>query len=232
MRLDPRTKLLILAIISVSVFMNKSILIECVFAGIPLLLLVVSAKLQKAMKYAAFFLALLLLQLYIVPILPVTVGGIVYMFAVYTRKLLPCFMLGSYLIAPTGVSKFLAALAKLRLPKGLTISLAITLRYFPTMGEEWSSIRDAMALRGISASIGGLICHPVQTMEHVYVPMLVSASKISDEITQAAITRGIEHTGERSCLESVSFSVLDLLTVLTYIALIAAMIYANTRGVF
>ena len=154
------------------------------------------------------------------------------MFAVYIRKLLPCFMLGSYLIATTGVSKFLAALAKLRLPKGLTISLAITLRYFPTMGEEWSSIRDAMALRGISASIGGLICHPVQTMEHVYVPMLVSASKISDEITQAAITRGIEHTGERSCLESVSFSVLDLLTVLTYIALIAAMIYANTRGVF
>ena len=36
MRLDPRTKLLILAVTSVSVFMNKSIAVECVLAGIPL----------------------------------------------------------------------------------------------------------------------------------------------------------------------------------------------------
>lgn len=232
MKLDPRTKLLILAVTSISVFMNKSIIIECVFAGIPLLLLGVSGSRIKLLKYAAFFLGFLFVQLYIVPILPITVGGIVYMFAVYIRKLLPCFMLGSYLIATTSVSKFLAAITKMHLPKGLTIALAITLRYFPTMGEEWTSIRDAMALRGISASMSGLVCHPVQMMEHVYVPMLVSASKISDEITQAAITRGIEHAGERTCMEKVSFSILDLLMVITYVMLIAGMVYANRQGVF
>ena len=167
MRLDPRTKLLILAVTSVSVFMNKSIAVECVLAGIPLVLLSVSGNLKRMLKYAAFFLALLLIQLFIVPRLPVTFGGIVYMFAVYIRKLLPCFMLGSFLIATTSVSKFLAAITKLRLSKGLTIALAITLRYFPTMREEWASIRDAMALRGISASAAGLISHPIQTMEHV-----------------------------------------------------------------
>ncbi|OKZ59411.1 MAG: transporter, partial [Clostridiales bacterium 45_37] len=181
MRLDPRTKLLILAVTSVSVFMNKSIAVECVLAGIPLALLSTSGNLKRMLKYAAFFLTLLLIQLFIVPRLPVTFGGIVYMFAVYIRKLLPCFMLGSFLIA---------AITKLRLSKGLTIALAVTLRYFPTMREEWASIRDAMALRGISASAAGLISHPIQTMEHVYVPLLVSASRISDEITQAAITRG------------------------------------------
>ena len=133
MRLDPRTKLLILAVTSVSVFMNKSIAVECVLAGIPLVLLSVSGNLKRTLKYAAFFLALLLIQLFIVPRLPVTFGGIVYMFAVYIRKLLPCFMLGSFLLATTGVSKFLAAITKLRLSKGLTIALAITLRYFPTM---------------------------------------------------------------------------------------------------
>ena len=158
MRLDPRTKLLILAVTSVSVFMNKSIAVECVLAGIPLVLLSVSGNLKRMLKYAAFFLALLLIQLFIVPRLPVTFGGIVYMFAVYIRKLLPCFMLGSFLIATTSVSKFLAAITKLRLSKGLTIALAVTLRYFPTMREEWASIRDAMALRGISASAAG---HPV-----------------------------------------------------------------------
>lgn len=103
MRLDPRTKLLILAVTSVSVFMNKSIAVECVLAGIPLVLLSTSGNLKRMLKYAAFFLTLLLIQLFIVPRLPVTFGGIVYMFAVYIRKLLPCFMLGSFLIATTGV---------------------------------------------------------------------------------------------------------------------------------
>ena len=232
MRLDPRTKLLILAVTSVSVFMNKSIAVECVLAGIPLVLLSVSGNLKRMLKYAALFLALLLIQLFIVPRLPVTFGGIVYMFAVYIRKLLPCFMLGSLLIATTSVSKFLAAITKLRLSKGLTIALAITLRYFPTMREECASIRDAMALRGISASAAGLISHPIQTMEYVYVPLLVSASRISDEITQAAITRGIEHTGERSCIEKIAFSFADLLVVIAYAALVAGMIYAGMKGVF
>ncbi len=117
MRLDPRTKLLILAVTSVSVFMNKSIAVECVLVGIPLVLLSVSGNLKRMLKYAAFFLALLLIQLFIVPRLPVTFGGIVYMFAVYIRKLLPCFMLGSFLIATTSVSKFLAVITKLRLSK-------------------------------------------------------------------------------------------------------------------
>lgn len=64
MRLDPRTKLLILAVTSVSVFMNKSIAVECVLAGIPLVLLSVSGNLKRMLKYAAFFLALLLIQLF------------------------------------------------------------------------------------------------------------------------------------------------------------------------
>ena len=83
-----------------------------------------------------------------------------------------------------------------------------------------------MALRGIS------LCRPLQTMEYIYVPMLVSASKISDEITQAAITRGIEHTGERSCIEEVFFSFFDLLLLILYAGLIPFMIYANLKGVF
>ena len=57
MRLDPRTKILILAVTSVSVFMNKSIAVECVLAGIPLVLLSTSGNLKRTLKYAAFFLA-------------------------------------------------------------------------------------------------------------------------------------------------------------------------------
>ena len=144
----------------------------------------------------------------------------------------PCFMLGSLLISTTRVSEFLAAVGKLRLPKGFTISLSITLRYFPTMGEEWNSIKDAMALRGIPVTAAGILRHPMRTMEYVYVPMLVSASKISDEITQAAITRGIDHVQRRTCMETVRFHVMDMLVLVAYITVILLAFLANGKGWF
>ena len=230
MLLDPRTKLLILAITSVSVFMNEKMLIECAFAFIPFLLLLRAKQFRLAFKSGTAFIILLVIPFVIVPHLPITVGGIVYMFAVYIRKLIPCFMLGSLLIKTTKVSTFLAAISRLHLPKGFTIALSITLRYFPTMAEEWGFIKDAMSLRGISVSPVGLFFHPVRTMEYVYVPMLVSASKISDEITQAAITRGIDHLKRRSCLENVRFRLWDVLLLLLYAGIVVLLIFTSVKG--
>ena len=230
MFLDPRTKLLILAITSVSIFLNESMLIEGAFIFIPFLLLLQAKHIRLAFKSGAAFIILLALPMLLVPHLPVTAGGILYMFAVYIRKLIPCFMLGSLLIRTTKVSTFLAAISRLHLPKGFTIALSITLRYFPTMTEEWGFIKDAMSLRGISASPAGLLFHPVRTMEYVYVPMLVSASKISDEITQAAITRGIDHLERRSCLENIRFRMRDALLLLLYSSLVVLIIFNTVKG--
>ena len=230
MKLDPRIKLLILAVTSISVFLNRSIAVECIFVFVPLFFLLFAREFKKAIRYGSLFLLLLLVQLFLVPYLPVAVGGIVYMFAVYIRKLIPCFMLGSFLISTTRVSKFLAAVGRFRLPKGFTISLSITLRYFPTIKEEWSAVKDAMALRGIPVTAGGFLRHPMRTMEYVYVPMLVSASKISDEITQAAITRGIDHVQRRTCIENVRFHIWDGVALACYIGTVLFAVLAAARG--
>ena len=57
MKIDPRTKLLILAITSISVFLNGSITIECIFAALPFLLLLSTKKIYTSLKYVALFLA-------------------------------------------------------------------------------------------------------------------------------------------------------------------------------
>ena len=230
MTLDPRTKLLILSITSISVFLNESIVIECLFTAIPVFLLLQAKEFRTASRYGILFIVLLMVQLLVILKLPVTMGGIIYMFDVYIRKLIPCFMLGTFLIRTTKVSVFLAAFSRLHLPKGFTIALSVTLRYFPTMAEEWGYIKDAMALRGISASFSGTLRHPVRIMEYVYVPMLVSASKISGEITQAAITRGIDHVGKRSCIEKVYFSIWDALIIVIYIGIICMLFFDFLRG--
>ena len=83
MFLDPRTKLLILAMTSISVFLNKSILIECAFVLVPSLLFLQAVQFRPVIKNTVIFIILLLVQLALVPKLPVSAGGIVYMFSVY-----------------------------------------------------------------------------------------------------------------------------------------------------
>ena len=69
MFLDPRTKLLILAMTSVSVFLNKSILIECIFVSIPSILFAQARLFRPVIKNIAVFIVLLVVfrTLFVLP---------------------------------------------------------------------------------------------------------------------------------------------------------------------
>lgn len=220
MKLDPRTKLLILTVTSLIVFSVKMTFVECLLVLLPFLLLMIFKQYKTAIKYSVFYTVLLFLGIVLAPMLPMGIGSGLLVFSTYIRKLIPSFMLATLLISTTKVSEFLAAVGRLHLPKGFTVALSITLRYFPTMGEEWRYIKDAMELRGISTTLGGFLRHPIKSMEYIYVPMLTSATKISDEITQAAITRGIEHTTKRTCITEIAFTIYDALVFLCYVCLL------------
>lgn len=221
MKLDPRTKLLLLTMTSLVIFFVEMTVVECLLVLCPFLLLMAFKQYKIAIKYGIFYTVLLFLGLVVAPLLPLGLGSVVLVFSTYLRKLVPSFMLATLLVSTTKVSEFLAAVGRLHLPKGFTIALSITLRYFPTMGEEWRYIRDAMELRGISTNLMGFLRHPAQSMEYVYVPMLTSATKISDEITQAAITRGIEHTAKRTCVTDIAFTIYDGFVLFCYVCVIA-----------
>ena len=73
---DPRTKLLILSITSISVFLNESIVIECLFTAIPVFLLLQAKEFRTALRYGILFIVLLMVQLFVILKLPVTIGGV------------------------------------------------------------------------------------------------------------------------------------------------------------
>ena len=89
MKLDPRTKLIILVVTSLCAFLNNSILVECVFFGVPALLLLAYGRWRSFCKFLFLFALLLAAQLLLVPILPTAAGGVIFMFALYIRKLIP-----------------------------------------------------------------------------------------------------------------------------------------------
>ena len=116
------------------------------------------------------------------------------------RKFLPCFILGKWILTKTEVSEFVAVMWKLRLPQTAIIPLSVVFRYFPTIKEEWASIRAAMKMRGIHVSL-----------EHIMVPLLMSAVNVSEELSAAALCRGLDSPEPHTSLVQVRFRFSDVL---------------------
>lgn len=113
---------------------------------------------------------------------------------------MPCFILGKWILTKTEVSEFVAVMWKLRLPQTAIIPLSVVFRYFPTIKEEWASIRAAMKMRGIHVSL-----------EHIMVPLLMSAVNVSEELSAAALCRGLDSPEPHTSLVQVRFRFSDVL---------------------
>jgi energy-coupling factor transport system permease protein len=132
------------------------------------------------------------------------------------HKVFPCAFIGSLIISTTKTSEFLTAVSKLHIPKSFSIPLAIMLRYLPTVLEDFRYIKEAMTLRDVSPTICGFLTRPATTLECIYVPLLMAASKAADELTMASITRGIENPKVRTCFRPLGFKTIDLLVLILF----------------
>ncbi len=107
------------------------------------------------------------------------------------------------------VNEFLSAMNRVRAPKKLVIPMAVMLRYIPTIQEDWRYITDAMRMRDVSPSLAGFLTHPGMTVECIYVPLLMAASKAADDLSVASVTRGIENPNPRTCLVQIKCGISD-----------------------
>lgn len=206
---DPRTKLFLLLAGNLAVFLAPALWYEILLAGVILLFGIFCGVYRFAMKMAVAYLAVLALQLLGSVYLHGTLMVMIVSFVLFVRKIFPCAMLGGVLILTTRVNEFMAAMNRIRMPKSVVIPLTVMLRYFPAVGEDWRNIKDAMKMRDVSPSLGGLLAHPGRTAECIYVPLMMSASKIADELSAAAVTRGIENPKPRTCLQQIRFHTAD-----------------------
>lgn len=210
-RLDPRTELLLLIIANVVAFTYSAQWIEFAVIGILALLLICCGCIKSALKWIVFFICLVGIQYYVIPILPKILVIMFSVLTVYIRKLFPCLMIGALILKTTPVRFLIISLRKWHISQKMIIPLSITLRYFPAIKEEQRHIRDAMKLRKIRGFSRKLEC--------MVVPMLMSATGTADELSAAAITRGIENPIEKTCIVDLRFHIQD------YICLIVGCIF-------
>lgn len=218
--LDPRTKLFILLVGNFTVFFASSLRYEIMFACVILTLGILCGVHEFSFKMAVIYSIILIIQMLSVIYLNGTFKVMIISFCMFIRKIFPCGMLGGILISTTRVNEFMAAMNRIHMPKSIVIPFTVMLRYFPMVGEDWRYIKDAMKMRDVSPSFSGLIVNPIQTVECVYVPLMMSASKIADELSAAAVTRGIENPKLRTSLQKIHFSYTDAVCTICFSVLL------------
>ena len=126
--------------------------------------------------------------------------------------------LGAWFVTTTRVSTLLAALNQLRAPRFLTIPLAVLFRFVPVALDEARGVIEAMRLRGYSGSY--LWRHPLQCIEKLVVPVLAASARSADDLSAAALIRGLGGGGRPTVVDRLRFGSADAVL----LALSAAMV--------
>ncbi len=222
LHLDPRTKLFLILLCVLSAMFAPSLVWQFVLVALIGLLAAASGKWRYALRGMAAYALICAFTVWCMGVLTGTWRTMFVAFLGLVHKVYACGMLAGLVIATTKVGEFLSAMARLRCPKKLTIPLAVMLRYLPTIREDGRFIRDAMRLRDVSPTFWGFLKAPAMTVNCIYVPLLTAASKAADELSVAAVTRGIENPKPRTSLVKIRMSAADYLTVALFAAFLAA----------
>lgn len=126
----------------------------------------------------------------------------------------PGIMTGAYLISSTSVSEFISAMERMHVTEKIIIPLSVIFRFFPTIKEEYQAIRDAMKMRNIR--FGGK--NPFLMIEYRLIPLMVSVIKIGDELSAAALTRGLGAPVRRTNVCEIGFHVQDFIAIVVCFA--------------
>lgn len=206
--LDPRTKLLLLFTSSVFVVGNAGEAWMNVFYWILVYLPVLLLFAEKEWKTGIIAIIIYLGSFYAQEALQHELTGVESMLALslyIITKILPTVILARYIVKSTKVSEFLTAMNKMHVSDKITIPISVIFRFFLTVVEESRAINDAMRMRGIEMGAN----KASEAIEYRMVPLIASCSIIGEELSAAAMTRGLDVGKKRSCIWKIKFRFLD-----------------------
>lgn len=248
-RLDPRTKLLMVIIYIVALFLCKWF----VSYAVALLFLVTAVALSKIRPKALFKgLKPLLIIIIFTAVLNLfyTDGTVLVKFwifqitregiinAVFLVLRIMLLVMGTFLLTYTtspialtdGLESLLSPLKKLHFPvHELAMMMSIALRFIPTLIEETDKIISAQKARGADFETGNIF-RRAKALIPILVPLFVSAFRRADELATAMECR-CYHGGEgRTRLKQLRYMRLDAAAYALGTALLAAVIVLRCFG--
>jgi energy-coupling factor transporter transmembrane protein EcfT len=219
--LNPVTKILCIIAINITITFGINVIMEIVLLACMSGLFLANGKWKKCIGYTLIFAFLLFGDKFILPVITLpwlsTLACLVF---IAFRKFFFCIMSADFFISTTEINRMIASLEKIKVPQVIIIPLAVLVRFFPTVKEEWIHIRTAMRMRNIGTGAGQILRHPIEAMEYMIVPLLFSTIKIGEELAAAALARGLGMHNQRTNLCHVSLKMADYLVMGCAVAIV------------
>ena len=226
--LDPRAKLFLILLCVLSSMFAPSLVYQFVLVLLIAALGMLSGKWKYSVKAVCFYAVICALTIWIIAAMTGTLRTMFVAFLGLFHKVYACGMLAGIVLSTTKVSEFLSAMNRIHAPKKFVIPFAVMLRSIPTLQEDWRFIKDAMRMRDVSPSLSGFLSHPGMTIECIYVPLMMMASKAADELSIASVTRGIENPNPRTCLVQIKCGIADWTAM--FVAVVFLVVELCVRG--
>jgi len=227
-RFDPRTKLYMVFVVSSVVLISATTpflwAVRIIMTMIPIILLILEKRYVSALRFFLLYAVALALSFFflsedstgIIKAFLTGYCGIVVSFA-------PAMITAWYMVRTTKIGEFMSAMQKMHVPDGISISLAVIMRFFPTIKEEYLSIRDAMKMRGIMLGGG----NAVKMVEYRLIPLLFSIVNIGDELSAAAVTRGLGGKVKRTSVVELKLKAHDYMLMILFSAVLVIFVYCK-----
>ena len=182
---------------------------------------------SPSLSYVVVFVGSYLAMIFLIPQFSGFLKFILFgCFGILNRSM-PGFVLGAYIVSTTTVSEFTAGMQKLHISEKVIIPLSVMFRFFPTLREEFGAINSAMRMRGISLGGG----HIGKMLEYRIIPLMTCSAKIGEELSAAALTRGLGGEVKRTNNCRIGFRIQDVILIILCFAAFVATVIAYL-GVF
>lgn len=211
---DPRTKLVLLLTITTLMFSTSNEgamnVVKPMLSLVPFGLILSERQFKTAGKYLILYIVCFTLERVALTTLNGILSFIVLAVTSIMTRFAPGIMMGAYLISSTSVSEFIGSMERMHITEKIVIPISVIFRFFPTISEEYQAIRDAMKMRGIRFKGKTLFL----MVEYRLIPLMVSVVKIGDELSAAALTRGLGAPVKRTNVCQIGFHAQDVVAIL------------------
>lgn len=221
--LDPRTKILLMAVVSTAEFLYSHLAFMIAVALIPFVLLLINKQYKLGWGFLfLFILALAAKETQSLLHLNIVLNMIVVLLVGLVLRLFPAFAMGYYIVYSTKASEFISAMCRMHISRNIIIPISVLFRFLPTMREESAAIKDAMRMREIQLGTQKFWKNPAALVEYRFIPLMISVVKIGDELSAAALTRGLDNPAVRTNITKIGFTRYDLVTLAASAVLLIA----------
>lgn len=185
---------------------------------LPYVLLISERRYKEALKGGIFIIVASIIQKYFLYNATGILTSLFLFISMLFLRMLPGLMMGKYTLVSTDMSKLVCSLKKMKIPDQIVIPITVMARFFYTFREDYSQIKDAMYLHGLTTK--RLILNPLKLFEYRTVPLLMCLTRTADEVAISALTRGMEIGVKRSSISTSKIKEIDYIFFLIMFLLI------------